>query len=129
MTKYNNRAGKKFVNITKIKMSEGSISGMMGEWFFSKTKKVPEKKLDYLKTDSNSILSGTSDGLRVTLIGHSTVFIEIDGYRVLTDPVFTDNVSPVFFYSVKRFQEKTPISIENLPSIDVADAAVNRWWE
>ena len=33
-------------------------------------------------------------GLRVTWLGHSTVLIEIDGYRVLTDPVWGPRASP-----------------------------------
>ena len=34
-------------------------------------------------------------GLRATWLGHSTVLIEIDGYRVLTDPVWGDRKSVV----------------------------------
>ena len=29
-----------------------------------------------------------ASGLRATWLGHSTVLLEIDGYRVLTDPVW-----------------------------------------
>ena len=33
-------------------------------------------------------------GLRVTWLGHSTVLVEIDGWRVLTDPVWGQRASP-----------------------------------
>ena len=34
-------------------------------------------------------------GLRVTWLGHSTVLVEIDGQRVLTDPVWSERASPL----------------------------------
>ena len=34
-------------------------------------------------------------GLRATWLGHSTVLIEIDGLRVLTDPVWGPRASPI----------------------------------
>jgi hypothetical protein len=35
-----------------------------------------------------------ASGLRVTWLGHSTLLIEIDGVRVLTDPVWSNRASP-----------------------------------
>jgi L-ascorbate metabolism protein UlaG (beta-lactamase superfamily) len=57
-------------------------------------------------------------GVRATWLGHSTVLVEIDGKRVLTDPVWGGQLSPVPFVSPKRFQP-VPVSIETLPPIDV----------
>ena len=42
-------------------------------------------------------------GLRVTWLGHSTLLIEIDGIRVLTDPVWGPRASPLAFAGPKRF--------------------------
>src|SRR4051794_11818479 len=42
-------------------------------------------------------------GLRVTWLGHSTMLVELDGVRVLTDPVWGERVSPVGFAGPKRF--------------------------
>ena len=36
-------------------------------------------------------------GLRTTWLGHSTVLVEIDGWRVLTDPVWGPRASPTRF--------------------------------
>ena len=44
-----------------------------------------------------------SSGLRVTWLGHSTLLIEIDGVRVLTDPVWSERASPLPFAGPKRF--------------------------
>ena len=45
-----------------------------------------------------------SSGLRATWLGHSTVLLEIDGVRVLTDPVWGTRASPLRLAGPKRFQ-------------------------
>jgi L-ascorbate metabolism protein UlaG (beta-lactamase superfamily) len=57
-------------------------------------------------------------GLRITWLGHSTLFIEIDGVRVLTDPVFGPRASPFSFAGPKRFHPP-PVTIAELPPFDV----------
>ncbi len=56
-------------------------------------------------------------GLRATWLGHSTVLVEIDGRRVLTDPVWSDRASPVGFAGPKRFQP-VPVPVSGLPPLD-----------
>ena len=56
-------------------------------------------------------------GLRTTWLGHSTVLIEIDGCRVLTDPVWGLRASPSQWAGPKRFQP-VPIAIRSLPPLD-----------
>ncbi len=56
-------------------------------------------------------------GLRATWLGHSTVLLEIDGVRVLTDPVFGERVSPVSWAGPKRFH-RPPVSPAQLPHLD-----------
>jgi L-ascorbate metabolism protein UlaG (beta-lactamase superfamily) len=57
-------------------------------------------------------------GLRVTWLGHSTVLIEIDGYRVLTDPVWGPRASPSRIVGPKRFQP-VPVAVHALPPLDL----------
>ncbi len=57
-------------------------------------------------------------GLRATWLGHSTVLIEIDGLRVLTDPVWGMRASPSRLIGPKRFQP-VPIPLRKMPDIDV----------
>ncbi|MCX7172886.1 MAG: MBL fold metallo-hydrolase [Proteobacteria bacterium] len=57
-------------------------------------------------------------GLRATWLGHSTVLIEIDGLRVLTDPVWGQRASPSRLAGPKRFQP-VPIPLRALPPIDL----------
>jgi L-ascorbate metabolism protein UlaG (beta-lactamase superfamily) len=57
-------------------------------------------------------------GLRATWLGHSTVLIEMDGLRVLTDPVWGPRASPSTLVGPKRFQP-VPVPLHKLPPIDV----------
>jgi L-ascorbate metabolism protein UlaG (beta-lactamase superfamily) len=59
-----------------------------------------------------------TSGLRATWLGHSTVLIEIDGLRVLTDPVWGPRASPSKLIGPKRFQP-VPVSLQALPPIDL----------
>jgi len=56
-------------------------------------------------------------GLRVTWLGHSTLLIEIDGVRVLTDPVWGQRASPLAFAGPKRFHPP-PAPLAALPPLD-----------
>lgn len=55
--------------------------------------------------------------LRVTWLGHSTMLLEIDGARVITDPVFGDRLGPVSFAGPKRFHAP-PVTVAQLPELD-----------
>jgi L-ascorbate metabolism protein UlaG (beta-lactamase superfamily) len=57
-------------------------------------------------------------GLRATWLGHSTVLIEIDGFRVLTDPVWGTRASPSRLVGPKRFQP-VPVALKGMPPVDV----------
>jgi L-ascorbate metabolism protein UlaG (beta-lactamase superfamily) len=56
-------------------------------------------------------------GLRVTWMGHSSLLIEIDGYRVLTDPVWSHRASPLGWVGPDRWYGPL-IALDELPSID-----------
>jgi L-ascorbate metabolism protein UlaG (beta-lactamase superfamily) len=58
-----------------------------------------------------------ASGLRVTWLGHSTSLIEIDGHRVLTDPVWTDRASPLDWIGPRRWYAP-PVALAELPKID-----------
>jgi L-ascorbate metabolism protein UlaG (beta-lactamase superfamily) len=57
-------------------------------------------------------------GLRATWLGHSTVLIEIDGLRVITDPVWGPRASPSRIAGPKRFQP-VPVALRAMPPIDL----------
>jgi len=57
-------------------------------------------------------------GLRVTWLGHSTMLIEIDGVRILTDPVWGPRASPSALIGPKRFQP-VPVTLREMPPVDL----------
>jgi L-ascorbate metabolism protein UlaG (beta-lactamase superfamily) len=59
-----------------------------------------------------------ASGLRATWLGHSTVLIEIDGLRVLTDPVWGPRASPSRIAGPKRFQP-VPVALRSMPPVDL----------
>ena len=59
-----------------------------------------------------------ASGLRATWLGHSTVLLEIDGLRLLTDPVWGRRASPSQLAGPKRFQP-VPVRLRELPPIDL----------
>ena len=58
-----------------------------------------------------------ASGLRVTWLGHSTLLLEIDGRRVLIDPVWGERASPFTFLGPKRFFAP-PLALAELPPVD-----------
>lgn len=57
-------------------------------------------------------------GLRVTWMGHSSVLAEIDGSRVLFDPVWGRRCSPFDFIGPKRLH-RVPLPLSQLGPVDV----------
>ncbi|MDT7856117.1 MBL fold metallo-hydrolase [Rubrivirga sp. S365] len=55
--------------------------------------------------------------LRVTWLGHSTALLEVEGARLLTDPVWSPTASPGAAFGVRRFFEP-PLPLDQVPSLD-----------
>src|SRR5689334_21790905 len=75
---------------------KGSTLPVMGEFFFRRGHRKPPGPIPIdrpLETWARPV----STGLRVTWLGHSSVLLELDGRRVLTDPVFGERASPSRF--------------------------------
>lgn len=66
---------------------------------------------------ATSEFAGSPLGVRVTWFGHSTLLVELEGRRVLLDPVFAERCSPSRFIGPRRFHP-VPIAIDALPPLD-----------
>lgn len=58
-----------------------------------------------------------SEPLSVTWLGHATALVEIDGYRLLTDPVWAERCSPARSVGPQRLHPP-PLPLEGLPALD-----------
>jgi L-ascorbate metabolism protein UlaG (beta-lactamase superfamily) len=68
----------------------------------------------------------TGSALRVTFVNHATVLIQTDGINILTDPVWSNRVSPVQWFGPRRFRPPG-IRFEDLPPIDVVLLSHNHY--
>jgi L-ascorbate metabolism protein UlaG (beta-lactamase superfamily) len=64
--------------------------------------------------------------LRITFINHSTTLIQMDDVNILTDPVWSERVSPVSFTGPKRHRAPG-IRFDDLPPIDLVLVSHNHY--
>ena len=77
----------------------------------------PPAPLPVLAVDKAALASApASSGLRAFWIGHASTYVELDGLRLLLDPVFAERVSPLPV-GPRRFHPP-PIALADLPPID-----------
>ncbi|AKT38825.1 MBL fold metallo-hydrolase [Chondromyces crocatus] len=79
---------------------------------------TPSTPLPTVAVDPARFQTPPESGLRVTWLGHSTMLVEIDGHRVLTDPVWAERASPFGWIGPKRWYAPL-IALDALPPIDV----------
>ena len=97
-------------------LKKGSGLTTMKEFMCGGQRRVPTGVLPVVNP-LDQWLKAAQSGLRATWLGHSTVLLEIDGMRVLTDPVWGERVSPLPFAGPKRFHP-VPVRIDQLPPLD-----------
>ncbi len=113
-----NHDGSRFLNAEDTAMSTGDGSWNTAvRWFTGPEKRRPSGQIPVQALDSSAFEDPPPDGLRVTWFGHSTVLVEIDGQRLLTDPVFGKRVSPSRLVGPSRFHAP-PMAREDLPRLD-----------
>ncbi|CEP19723.1 hypothetical protein [Parasitella parasitica] len=66
-----------------------------------------------------------SDDITATWMGHACVLLQLRGFNVLFDPIFSDRCSPVQFGGPKRYTEP-PCQLSELPAIDAVVISHNQ---
>ncbi len=79
--------------------------------------RVPRRRLGPFRTDVSRYDAAPASGLRITWMGHSSSLMEIDGVRILIDPVWDQRASPLQWAGPKRFFAP-PLKLEELPRLD-----------
>ena len=111
------KEGKVFVNPIPTAQTTEPMWKIMGQMLFTSAERVPKVPLGPFRTDVSVYSKPPASGLRVTWIGHSSLLIEIDGKRILTDPVWGDRASFVSWAGPKRFFAP-PMALSDLPALD-----------
>ena len=77
----------------------------------------PQFTIPVLPLAPQSLRNAPRPGLRTVWFGHASVLVEIDGVRIMTDPMLSERASPVQLVGPQRFHPP-PIPLEQLAGID-----------
>lgn len=83
-----------------------------------RTHRSPQGTVPVHSTTFADLARPAATGLRLTWLGHSSVLAEIDGHRVLFDPVWGERCSPFPFAGPRRLHP-APLPLAALGSVDV----------
>jgi len=98
---------------TSMDMSADSVLSVLKEFMNAKNTRPDEP----LPVNFSERKSNPDSLIHVTWFGHSAVLLEIEGRRILLDPMFGPAASPVSFFG-KRFDYQEPIDFDQFVNID-----------
>lgn len=108
----------KFQNpIPSALLTPGAMWNSLRRQLFGREQRVPRGVIPVQPLTASHFSQAPRSGLRATWLGHSTVLLEIDGYRVLVDPVWGLRASPSQFVGPRRFHPP-PLPLRELPRLD-----------
>lgn len=112
------KKGKKYLNPVPTSIETGaSIWSILWKYLTNKAETTPKRKLGPFATDVSTYRQPPASGLRITWVGHSSLLIEIDSLRILTDPVWSERASFSDVIGPKRFFP-APLALKDLPALD-----------
>ena len=102
---------------------ESRLSATWKFLFGDKTGLVPPMPIPTAKTDLNSLDPGDDCAI---WMGHSTIYMQLAGRRILIDPVFSPYASPIFFVN-RAFEGSNIYSPADFPAIDILAITHDHW--
>ncbi len=112
------RQGRKYLNPVPTAIGGPSLMFKVGpEILLGAKARSPQGPLGPFRTDATIYRTEPGSGLRITWIGHATSIVEMDGIRILIDPVWDERASPTTWSGPKRFFP-APLQLSELPNID-----------
>lgn len=112
----------RFVNL--IPMQEFDFWASIGKLFHGVEHPTPEGDLPVVARRAQDFAQPPASGLRVTWLGHASSLIEIDGVRVLLDPVWAERASPFQWAGPSRFHAP-PLPLEELLALELDAVAIS----
>lgn len=110
--------------IEQVIVSSNPLSGLKEFFFPTKGVLVPDNKIPSKKTNLKALNSSENV---VIWMGHSSYYIQVDGKKILIDPVLSDYASPISFIN-KAFAGSNVYSAEDVPDdIDVVLISHDHW--
>ena len=111
-------------SITPVMAEDVSYLSVGKEMLFSKKERVtPEDSIPGTKINLKKL-----DRAKDILVwfGHSSYFMQIDGKRILVDPVLSGSASP-FSFTVKAFKGTNRYTTDDIPEIDYLFISHDHW--
>ncbi len=110
-TTFQNRYG------VKVNMNFFKAMKLMPQWLNGKGDKFPTHPIPVIKRNTSEFMNTPDTLLRLTWFGHSAFLIDIDGKRLMLDPMLGISPSPVSFFS-RRFFDTLPLEVKDIPPLD-----------
>ena len=118
MLKHAERNHRKYLNPVPTTVGgAGIVFKVLPLYLSNREERVPAQPLGPFRTDAGIYEQPPSSGLRITWMGHSSLLLEIDGVRVLTDPVWDERASPFTWMGPRRFFP-APLPLDRMPPLD-----------
>ncbi len=115
-----------FINPIPTSMSVDPLKVMKDYLRRNKSDGRPKSEVPYVALNAQSFIPEITNQLNVKWLGHASSIIELDGIRILTDPVFSERVSPFGFMGPKRMHP-SPLPLSEIPKVDLVIISHNHY--
>ncbi len=106
-------------------LTEGATYySVLKEFIFGKSKRV--KPIDVIPSKKTDLISLDKGKDVLVWFGHSSYFMQVDGKRILVDPVFSGHASP-FSFTTKAFAGSDRYTPSDIPVIDYLFISHDHW--
>ena len=95
----------------------GTRSDLARELFRGRELRRPKGVIPVVRPSATDLAAPPADGVRLGWLGHATVLLEIEGRRVLFDPLWSQRCSPLSLVGPRRLHPM-PLALTDLPPLD-----------
>jgi L-ascorbate metabolism protein UlaG (beta-lactamase superfamily) len=95
----------------------GSAPEIGRELLRNRAQRRPSRAIPVVTPSAGDLADPPRDGLRLTWLGHATALVELEGRRVLFDPVWSSRCSPSALIGPRRLH-RVPLPLDALPPLD-----------
>jgi L-ascorbate metabolism protein UlaG (beta-lactamase superfamily) len=100
-----------------LPLHDDTLRAVRDVMFGGSDHRTPKGPVPAEALDAKRFLTAPQTGLRVTWLGHSTLLVELDGRRVLVDPVWGERASPFSWMGPRRFYAPL-LPLDQVPAVD-----------
>lgn len=103
-------------NLSPTPMKPDSVSywDMLAGMIKGNENSAPKKALPHVRPDFTA-----TDKTKITWFGHSSYLVQVDGVKILVDPVFSKRPSPFSYIGTGSFMGTDFVKPEDFPELDI----------